>query len=325
VSFSDKVVRRIDVVATVAFPLVPVRTALVDHPGFMTWPHVESDGVLCLLPNMAECDPDDPSAVAENLLSRSVRLIEELLEGTIIERDFREEFLTYWAYKAHSDGAHFFSLLTPAPPSRIVKVWKGEGLEVVGEDAEKLAEWVLRRLGPNVKTATEDAAFLWLGTPPLPADYPETASDLRALPTSIGDDAVAALDQTAFGEPDYLVAILGAIGRGGPGLIGVKAPNPKHLRIHPQSASEPLSKGFGRGAHLRPSCSNGISVPTPSFGALSGEPMRIGYMAGAKMPVLHTCWMPLSFFSSVGRWADRLPGPWPRRGSAGSCWSIRKL
>jgi hypothetical protein len=27
-----------------------------------TWQHVENDGVLCLLPNMAEVDADDPSA-----------------------------------------------------------------------------------------------------------------------------------------------------------------------------------------------------------------------------------------------------------------------
>ena len=77
----------------------------------MTWPHVESDGILCLLPNMAECDPDDPYGVAENLLNRSVRLVEELLEGTIVERDFREEFLTYWAYKAHAEG---FPSIQPA-------------------------------------------------------------------------------------------------------------------------------------------------------------------------------------------------------------------
>ena len=76
----------------------------------MTWPHVESDGILCLLPNMAECDPDDPFAVAENLLHRSVQLVEELIEGSIVERDFREEFLTYWAYKAHANGSNFFQL-----------------------------------------------------------------------------------------------------------------------------------------------------------------------------------------------------------------------
>ena len=114
VTFADEKSRRIDVVATVGFPSAPVRTALVDHPPFMTWPHVESDGILCLLPNMAECDPDDPCAVAEDLLNRSIRLVEELLVGTNIERDFREEFLTYWAYKVRADASHLVSLLTPA-------------------------------------------------------------------------------------------------------------------------------------------------------------------------------------------------------------------
>ena len=247
VTFTDGIVRRIDVVATIGFPSIPVRTALVDHPPFMTWPHVESDGILCLLPNMAECDPDDPCAVAENLLNRSVRLVEELLEGTIVERDFREEFLTYWAYKAHADGSHLFSLLAPVPPSRVVRVWRGKGLEIVGEDAETLAQWVRRRFGAEIDATTEETAFLWLPTPPLPADYPNTASDLRALAVATGEGAVAALGQAAGGEPDRLVAILGATGRGGAGLIAVTAQNPKHLGSHPRLAAEPLSKGFRPG------------------------------------------------------------------------------
>ena len=252
VTFADGELRRIDVVAPSGFPSIPVRIALVDHPPFMTWPHVESDGILCLLPNMAECDPDDPCAVAENLLNRSIRLVEELLEGTIVERDFREEFLTYWAYKAHSDGSHLFSLLTPAPPSRVVRVWRGKGLEIVGEDAETLAQWVRRRFGAEVDATTEEAAFLWLRTPPLPLDYPSTASDLRALAVATGQDAVAALGQAAVGEPDHLVAILGATGRGGAGLIAVRVPNPKLLGSHPRSAVEPLSKGFRPGHTPKP-------------------------------------------------------------------------
>ena len=247
ITFPDGKLRRIDVVATVGFPSVPVRTALVDHPPFMTWPHVESDGILCLLPNMAECDPDDPCAVAENLLNRSIRLVEELLEGTIIERDFREEFLTYWAYKVRADTPLLVSLLTPAPPSRVVRIWRGEGLEIVGEDAMTLAQWVRRRFGAEVDTTTEPAAFLWLPTPPLPDDYPNTASDLRLLAVAAGKDAAAALGQAAVGEPDHLVAVLGAAGRGGAGLVAVKVPNPKHSSPHPRSAAHPLSKGFRPG------------------------------------------------------------------------------
>ena len=247
VAFSDGIARRIDVVATTYFPTVPVRTALVDHPDFLTWPHVESDGILCLLPNLAECDPDDPCAVAENLLNRSIRLIEELLEGAIVARDFREEFLTYWAYKAHADGARLFSLLAPAPPSRTVNVWRGEGLEVVGEDAESLADWVRHRFGAHVETASQDAAFIWLSAPPIPSNYPEKASDLRGMAAAAGYDAVAALEQAATAEPDCLITIFGALGRGGAGLIGVKVPNPTRLLTHPRSAVEPLSKGFRAG------------------------------------------------------------------------------
>ena len=247
ITFPDGKLRRIDVVVTAGFPSIPVRTALVDHPPFMTWPHVESDGILCLLPNMAECDPDDPYAVAENLLNRSVRVVEDLIEGTIVERDFREEFLTYWAYQAHADGTRLFSLLVPGPPSRVVRVWRGKGLDIVGEDAETLARWLRRCFGAEVDATTEEAAFLWLRTPLLPADYPDTASDLRALAVATGEDAVAALGQTAVGEPDYLVAILGATGRGGAGLISVRAPNPNLSGSRSRSAAEPLSKGFRPG------------------------------------------------------------------------------
>ena len=247
ITFPDGKLRRIDVVVTAGFPFIPVRTALVDHPPFMTWPHVESDGILCLLPNMAECDPDDPYAVAENLLNRSVRVVEELLEGTIVERDFREEFLTYWAYKAHADGTRLFSLLVPGPPSRVVRVWRGKGLDIVGEDVETLAQWLGRCFGAEVDATTEEAAFLWLRTPLLPADYPDTASDLRALAVATGEDAVAALGQAAVGKPDYLVAILGATGRGGAGLISVRAPNPNLSGSRSRSAAEPLSKGFRPG------------------------------------------------------------------------------
>lgn len=247
VEFTDKITRRIDVVASSDFPSIPVRTALVDHPPPLTWPHVESDGILCLLPNMAEWDPDDPCAVAVNLLDRSIRLIEELMEGSIIERDFREEFLTYWAYKPHEAGGRFFSLLTPEPPSRSVRIWRDGEFEIVGEDAKTLAQWVRRRFGAKINTRTEKAAFIWLPMPPLPTDYPETAGELIALAKGAGQDAVEALAKAASDEPDQVVAILGADGRGGPGLIAVKVPNPKYMNSLPHSSTDPLSKGFRPG------------------------------------------------------------------------------
>lgn len=244
VAFSDGATRRIDLLAGSHFPTTPVRTALVDHPQAMTWPHVESDGVLCLLPNIAEWDPDDPSAVALGLVHRSIGLIEELLEGSIVERDFREEFVTYWGYKVHSRGEALFSLVAPAPPSRRVWVWRGKGLEVVGDDQESLASWVHHRFGDKTPVKTEAAAFLWLDTPPLPAEYPETAADLYRMAEKIGEDAKTALEEVAGDEPDEVLTLLGAIGRGGAAVIGVKAFNPKRSNGRPRAPDEPLSVGF---------------------------------------------------------------------------------
>ena len=105
-----------------------------------------------------------------------------------------------------------------------------------------------RRHGGQVR----GRAFLWLGEPWLPAAYPEAASDLRARVAEAGEDALQVLERVATGEPDHLVAILGAEGRGGAGLIGVKVPNPKQLKTRPRSTDEPLSKGFRPGRTPKP-------------------------------------------------------------------------
>lgn len=252
VVFSDGVTRRIDLVAGAQFPTTPVRTALVDHPEPMTWPHVESDGILCLLPNMAEWDPDDPSEVAMDLLNRSVRLVEELLEGSIVERDFREEFVTYWGYRVHSKGENLFSLVAPEPPSRVVRVWRGKGLEVAGEDQDAIAKWVRHRFGDKIPVKTEAAAFLWLDAPLLPAEYPETAADLYHLAERLAGKARTVLEQAAKGEPDEVLALLGAVGRGGAASIGVKALNPRRRKGRPRLPDEPLSVGFRPGHTPQP-------------------------------------------------------------------------
>lgn len=193
---------------------------------------------------MSEVDPDDPTSVAENLLIRSVRLIEELLQGDIVERDFKEEFLTYWTYKTHFDGSRLFSLIRPAPPSRSVCVWKGEGITVVGENEEALLAWVARRYGESTAGKITQGAFLWMETPPLPAQYPDAAADLYSLAAELGPDSVEALEYAARQIPEEIVTVIGAEGRGGAGLVAVRVLNPKFARSRPLPIAEPVTKGF---------------------------------------------------------------------------------
>ncbi len=81
----DKDVCRFDLLLPQGFPWQPVRIALVDPPPFLTWPHVEKNGVLCLAPDSLEVDPDDPAGVAACSLDEAIRLASALKKGELVE------------------------------------------------------------------------------------------------------------------------------------------------------------------------------------------------------------------------------------------------
>lgn len=245
-SFPDEIERRIDLLVGPSFPSTYPRTALVDRPEHLTWPHLEQDGVMCLLPVMAEIDATDPASVALNLVGRSARLVVELLEGKIVDRDFREEFLTYWFYASDGDAPRVLSLLDPAPPSRIVRVWRdGKGLAVVGENDDQLERWLRKRFGSADSRKAyriEAAAFLWLPEPPLPAEYPATGADLLTLAPGTGE--LGPLVDAAATLPEEMLVVMGAEGRGGAGLISVTTTSARYDRSRSGRVEKPLTKGF---------------------------------------------------------------------------------
>lgn len=243
VQFSDGETRQIDILASEYFPDVKVRTALVDPPQFLKWPHIERDGVLCLLPNMAEGDPDDPAGVAVNLFKRSCVLIEELLEGSIIERDFKEEFLTYWAYDLSGD-MKITSLIEPMSPSRKIWLWEGKSEYVVGDSANGMKKWLQNRYDIKKNPKLVPAIYLWLDEPLLPAQYPKTAAEMLVIVQSAGESINSELAKIVSKQPEYIQFILGAEGRGGPGLVSVTVQKPGKRKSIANPVEEPLTKGF---------------------------------------------------------------------------------
>ncbi|WP_165505644.1 ThiF family adenylyltransferase [Rhizobium leguminosarum] len=224
VVFADNITRRIDVLVTPWFPNVAARTALVDHPGKLTWPHVESDGVLCLLSNSHHMDIDDPVNVVDNLMARSCKLVDQLIDGAIIERDFKEELLTYWNYDLN-DLRRFYSLLEPKGPSRTIFVWQGTTMSVVAETEETLKAWLRHRFEgiPERQLVCERACFLWLDSPPLPSEYPQQASGLLELVTKAGPIGLQVFQTAGDQGRSAMTVIAGADGRGGPGLLAIRA------------------------------------------------------------------------------------------------------
>ncbi|WP_165420660.1 ThiF family adenylyltransferase [Rhizobium ruizarguesonis] len=243
VVFQDNTTRRIDVLLTPWFPSVAARTAMVDHPGRLTWPHVESDGVLCLLSNSHDLDIDDPINVIDNLMARSCDLVDKLIDGAIVGRDFKQEFLTYWNYDLN-DPRRFLSLLEPRGPSREIFVWHGTTMSVVAETEEALKTWLRHRFEgiSERQLACETACLLWLDSPPVPSEYPQNGSGLLELVTRAGPAGLEAFQAAGSHNHSSVSVIVGAEGRGGPGLMAVRA-----LGANGHEGSRSRERGFRKG------------------------------------------------------------------------------
>lgn len=241
----DDEMHRFDLLLPQGFPWEPVRVALVDRPPFLTWPHVEEDGVLCLTSDSLEVDPDDPAGVAACLLDDAVKLVSQLIKGELVE-SFQDEFLSYWSHAADQRGTGIVSLLRAEPPSRMVKVWRGQTTYVMAETEADLRRWLAHRNEKNPGDfEAEDAALVWLKSPPLPSAYPATGKNFRDIVRQAGQQGDRILSDLIRKLPEKLVITLGVETMHGPALVGIVVPAPEKNRHGP---ADPVTKGFRPGS-----------------------------------------------------------------------------
>lgn len=183
VEFADRT-RRLDLLLVDGFPRQPPRVALVDRPEFLRWPHVEEDGILCLLGDHAEIDFTRPADVAGTLLSSAADLVEDLV-STGRPDDFRAEFNTYWGRAVPARRPRVYSLLPPLPPSRLACVWRGREFYLVG-DQPAIGDWLTNRFPGGGETKTEAAAVVWLPRPLLPSEFPSAPAHVFKLAEQAG-------------------------------------------------------------------------------------------------------------------------------------------
>jgi sulfur-carrier protein adenylyltransferase/sulfurtransferase len=210
--------RRFDILIGAAFPFEPPRIALVDAPPYLTWPHLESDGYLCLLPAGATVMFEEPVGVVENLLKEAVEWLEASEAGQNID-DFRAEFASYWSADAAAPQVR--SLLRADGPSRSILVHRLQGIYVVADEAETLTRWldhaVPLKEGPSREI--EPALLVWLDKPMLPSEYPSSAAALVGRVQAAG--LVADLEKIAAKQSERIVAVVGALSQNGPVFAGI--------------------------------------------------------------------------------------------------------
>lgn len=173
--------RRLLLLVDADFPFSLPRVALEDPPELLAWPHLERDGLLCVIPTLASGDYRQPWNQVQNLVGAACTLIESNARGDL-EDDFRDEFLSYWAYACAENATRCVSLVRPTGPSRRVAVWKGKRNWYFAEDRQALQSWLSGRFGrPADEFIPSSAWLLWLQVPWVPEEYPRKSADLARL------------------------------------------------------------------------------------------------------------------------------------------------
>lgn len=207
--FSDGVRRELHVLIDGDFPYIPPRIAIADGPDVLSWPHLEKDRLLCILPPDSAVSSQNPSAVTDYVLREACCLIEENLSGRNV-KDFRLEFLSYWVLAANQSSTNFISILEPKGLGRQITVWHGKNVRVVGENDEELERWLSRRSANLGKGRFYKGVLIWLPEPLLPTEYPYTAADVRILAREHSPEAANALEDLAAQCVNEIDALIGS-------------------------------------------------------------------------------------------------------------------
>lgn len=202
------------------FPYAPPKISLYDDTYRLIWPHVENDGVLCVLPAQTNIDTHNPQGVADELIAEARGLVERSRSDDLAS-SFREEFHSYWMLSVDERAPFYRSLVLPRGPTRKIRVWRGKRIRIFGETDEALATWLANAYGapPKEGWLFHDALLAWLARPLTPAEYPESASDIETLLhtcTPNGEDILPLVDisqptDLLIGAPAEVGACFGAV------------------------------------------------------------------------------------------------------------------
>ena len=240
--------RQLDVLADDDFPYTPPRIAVANGPDALAWPHLEADGLLCILSADSAVSNTKVVSVVKYVLGEACRLIEDGITGNNAE-DFRREFLSYWNLKTDEGARKFISLIDPRGPGRRMSVWRGERVRVVGESPQALRQWLPRwgaKKGKGQDYTLYDGVLIWLMGPLLPAEYPRSAADVRTLAREQSPEVLSVLEELAASAADEIDVVVGARTSNGVCFAAITLWPPG--RTGPaERRKDPLVKGFRPG------------------------------------------------------------------------------
>ena len=250
VEFSD-MRRDLLVMLDAEFPFSLPRIAISRGPNLLEWPHLERDGLLCVVPNLTSFNYLDAPSVVRNVLSDACKLIIHNVSDDI-DQELREEFSSYWSYACTTNAPSCISIVSPIGPTRQVSVWKGKSNWYFSDDPTTLRNW-LGNLYPGTakQSLTINKGWLiWRSQPWVPKQYPSNPADLVLVLKSVGSDlSLADLSAAAAGGLAVLVA---APTTSGVCFAALAHRSPSRRKLGPKGrGADPKIKGF-RPGHVPP-------------------------------------------------------------------------
>lgn len=180
-----------------------------DADDCIPWPHVESDGLLCLLTTRYEAD------AGERVID-TLNDAHDLFGWSPAKRklEFQREFRSYWQKHATPTARSGISLIAPDGSDRDIVYWQSsKGRIVFADDVESLSAWI-RNTGQEPPRSLPTTRLTWLVDVPAPDQYPTDGGSMFDL---VGQDVLA--PHLVPGVP--LSVLLGIRTESGPIFAGV--------------------------------------------------------------------------------------------------------
>lgn len=207
------------------FPFSLPRIALPDAKSFLKIPHVESDGVLCLMTGSEGVALDGVPGVARYLLDKAIDLVQQANQGSL-QADFIEELESYWIQAATSD-TRFWNLVSAEPASRAIAFWEGKKYVLLAENKEDGARWLANfNNSQENEFSLRKTVLLWLSQPLYPESFPFSNLDLLRLAEIEGDEPAKLIRSLATNGNTRTPVLIGTDTPNGVALMGVMVKQP---------------------------------------------------------------------------------------------------
>lgn len=194
----------VQVLLPVAFPHQRAMVA-VPKGYFLTWPHVESDGLVCL--PAYRFTTGDPVANVKDALANTFALVEGYASGGDAASEFKREFLSYWG-QAALKTKFLLSIFDPSGPARMLRTDEHERFIVIADSKDGLRKW-LTNMGLAHKKDFGFGLYLPLSEPIVPP-YPTKPREFMEQVRARLEPAAVALTLAPSVRDDKLHIVLRA-------------------------------------------------------------------------------------------------------------------